>query len=84
MVNRETELHNRLAGEIVRSIVVPVVEGGGTTSEILVLLESVNVGVLLAVAKLGGDEPIVDVLTERVKSRLAEIRLTTIETKGSA
>jgi len=49
--DKRTELHNKLAGEIVASIVKPVIDAGGTMPEVLVVLESVVVGTLLAVTK---------------------------------
>ena len=50
--SKQTGVHNSLAGKIVKSIVQPVIESGGKFSDVLVLLESVNVGVLLALEKL--------------------------------
>ena len=42
-----TNLHNRIAGELVRGIVRPVTEAGGTDASIMVVVESVVLGVLL-------------------------------------
>lgn len=42
-----SDLHNDLAGKIVADIVKPVLAAGGTSSDYLVLLESVVVGVML-------------------------------------
>lgn len=78
------ELHNRLVGPVVASIVRPVIASGGSPEDILVLGESVLTGVILAVTKLGGDEPVLEVVFERVKQRLAEQRLGPIQAKGSA
>lgn len=80
----QSELHNRLAGEIVASIVRPIMTSGGSTEAVMVLTESVLVGVALACIKLGGDEKVLDVMLERARQRLAEIRLKDIETKGRA
>lgn len=80
----QSELHNRLAGEIVASIVRPIMTSGGSTEAVMVLTESVLVGVALACIKLGGDEKVLDVMLERARQRLAEIRLKDIETKGEA
>lgn len=41
------EHHNKAAGEIVKAIVAPIVDLGGTEGDALVLLESVVAGVLL-------------------------------------
>lgn len=82
MNDEMSRLHNKLAGEIVASIVKAVVGAGGNLSDILVLTESVIVGVALAVIKLGGDDKVLDVMLAAAKERLAEIRLR--ETRGSA
>lgn len=80
----QRELHNRLAGQIVASIVKPPLEAGGTSIDVLILFESVAVGVMLALTKLGGDEIVFDTIAERVKERLADLRLRDIATGGSA
>lgn len=80
----QTELHNRLAGQIVASIVRPPLQAGGTVLDVMVLFESVVVGVSLAVIKLGGDDAVLDVVLDRARERLAEIRLTPIKPQGSA
>jgi hypothetical protein len=84
MMDTQTELHNRLAGEIVASIVKPPLEAGGGPTDVLVLLESVILGVTLTLVKLGGDEAVLDAVVVRVKERLAEHRLGNIRTKGTA
>jgi hypothetical protein len=84
MSETPTDLHNRLAGKIVGDIVRPVIEAGGETTEIMVLTESVVVGVALACVKLGGDEKVLDVMFDAAKKRLAEIRLKDITTDGRA
>lgn len=78
------QIHNRDAGDIVKDIVRPTLEAGGQMTEVLVLLESVVVGVVMVAVKLGGDEIVLDKLVEGVKKRLAEERLGGIETKGKA
>lgn len=80
----QSELHNRLAGEIVASIVRPIMTSGGSTEAVMVLTESVLVGVALACIKLGGDEKVLDVMVDAAKKRLAEIRLKDIPTGGSS
>lgn len=73
----QSELHNKLAGEIVRSIVEPPLEAGGSVSDTLVLLESVVLGVMLfAEAKNGYKEHALDALVTGVKRRWRTIRLT--------
>ena len=78
------DLHNQLAGKVVASIVKPPLDNGGDTKDVLVLLESVVTGVVLAVTKLGGDEIVIDTFMEGVKERLAKDRLTDHETAGEA
>lgn len=78
------EIHNRIAGEIVKQIVKPPLEAGGEFTDVLVVLESVILGVMLMGVKLGGDEKVFDVLVERVKGRLAEQRLGGLPPAGSA
>lgn len=84
MTDTQADLHNRLAGQIVASIVRPPIEAGGDITDVMVLTESVLAGVILTVVRPGGDEVVLDVLFANVKRRLAEIRLGRIETGGSA
>lgn len=79
----QSALHNELAPKIMSMMVEPLRQGGGMT-DVLVLLESVVVGTILAAAKLGGDEIVLDTMIDAVKMRLAEIRLEAIPPKGSA
>ena len=78
----QTALHNKLAGKISTDIIKSVLTSGGSVTDVMVLTESVVVGVALACIKLGGDEKVLDVMLEGAKQRLAEIRLKGIETKG--
>lgn len=80
----QAEIHNRIAGDIVASIVKPPLEAGGQFTDVLIVLESVIVGVILMGVKLGGDEKVLDVVMERAKQRLAEQRLGGIHTEGHA
>lgn len=68
-------LHNDIAGKIVASIVRPPIEAGGSFVDVMILTESVLVGVALACIKLGGDNTVLDVTMKAAKERLAEIRL---------
>lgn len=79
----QAELHNQIAGQIVASIIRPVVESGGSTADVMILTESVVTGVALACIKLGGDERVLDVVFERAKERLATLRLSGIEAQGN-
>lgn len=50
-----TNLHNWIAGELVRGIVRPVTEAGGTDASIMVVVESVVLGVLHHLHAIGPD-----------------------------
>lgn len=80
----QNEIHNRIAGQIVASIVKPPLEAGGEFTDVLVVLESVIVGVVLMGVKLGGDDKVLDVVIERVRERLAKERLGKIDPAGRA
>ncbi len=78
------EIHNETAGDIVKQIVKPTLEAGGEFTDVLVLLESVVVGVVMMAVKLGGDEIVLDQVIAGAKARLAEQRLGGIEPQGKA
>ncbi len=78
------EVHNAEVGKIVRSIVAPIAMSGGTTTQMMVLTESVLVGVALACIRLGGDELVLDQVFAGAKARLAEIRLKDLQVEGRA
>lgn len=80
----QTAIHNELAGRIVADIVKPPLAAGGSFTDVLVLLESVILGVMLIGVKLGGDGAVLDEVVLHVKERLAEQRLGNIEMSGSA
>lgn len=76
-------VHNTMAGAIIRGIVRPVLNSGGGPDDVCVLLESVIVGVIMTIVKLGGDKAVTDILFERVRARLAENRLSDVKTEGT-
>ena len=76
------ELHNRLAKQIVSQIVNEPIAAGGTMSDVMMLCESVLVGVVLGCFQLGRDVKAFDLIVTRVKERLARVRLEDLETKG--
>jgi hypothetical protein len=78
-----TELHNRLAKQIVTQIVDEPIAIGGTMSDVLLLCESILVGVTLRSFALGGDVKVLDLIVVRVKERLAKARLENLATKGT-
>lgn len=77
-----TELHNRMASELVKLIVRETTKVGGGPNDILLTTESVVMGVVLAVVKLGGDEKVLDVMIHNVRARLAEARLGDLQPAG--
>jgi hypothetical protein len=76
-----TELHNRLANQIVAQIVNEPIAAGGTISDVT-FCESVLVGVVLGCFELGSDAKVLDLVVGRVKERLAKARLEDLESKG--
>ena len=78
------ERHNRLAKQIVSEIVYEPICAGGSMSDVMMLCESVLVGVLLECFKLGDDVKMLDLIVGRVNERLAKARLEDLETKGSS
>lgn len=80
----QAALHNIIAGRIVASIVRPVIAAGGSPMSVMVLLESVVAGTIFSIMKLGGDDKALELLTEAVRARLAELRLGDIKSEGKA
>lgn len=76
------QLHNRLAKQIVSQILREPIAAGGTLSDVMMLCESVLVGVILGCFELGSDVKALDLIVDRAKERLASVRLTDLETKG--
>lgn len=83
-MSTQHEIHNQVAGEIVKAIVRPPLMAGGQFTDVLVILESVILGVMLMAVKLGGDDKVLDEVVLHVKERLAKERLGGIEPAGSA
>jgi hypothetical protein len=77
-----TELHNRLATQIVALIVNEPIAAGGTLSDVMALCESVLVGIVLRCFELGSDVKVLDLIAGRVTERLAKARLEDLEAKG--
>lgn len=67
-----------------RALCVPIIEAGLSTTDLLIALEGVVVGVFLVNVKLGGDEPVFDVFANGVRERLAEQRLGPLAEAGRA
>lgn len=73
----QSELHNELAGKIAAAIVKPPLETGGGWPDVMVLLESVVLGVMLyghTKFENFDDNVALDLLRNGVKHRLAEQR----------
>lgn len=45
-MNASTELHNLLSGRFVREIVGPAIKGGASSAELMVLFETMQVGMM--------------------------------------
>lgn len=77
-MSKQTEIHNRIAGGIVKQIVTPPIEAGGETSDVLVVLESVVAGVIMACGKIDGwdargRDSMLMALEDGVRNRLVEM-----------
>jgi len=77
------ELHNRLSKQIVAQIVDEPITAGGSIADVLVLCETVLLGVVLGCFRLGSDVKVLDLIVMRVTERLAKIRLEDLEIKGN-
>jgi len=76
------ELHNRLAKQIIRKLVDEPIAAGGGMSDIMMLCESVLVGVMIECFQLGSDVKMLDIIVDRARQRLAKVRLEDIAIKG--
>jgi len=78
MTDRDaSKRHNEISRDLLFRIVKPVIDAGGTTSEVMVILESVVAGVLTACAKIDGrDEAHRDGMLMALESRVRERLLT--------
>jgi hypothetical protein len=77
------ELHNRLAKQIVDQIVKEPIASGGTMSDVMMLCESVLVGVVLGCLPLGHDVKVLGLIVGRVKEQLARVRHEDLDAKGN-
>jgi hypothetical protein len=76
------DLHNRLANQIVERILDEPIGAGGSISDVMLLCESVLVGVVVGCFRLGGDAKALDLIGGRAKARLAKIRLEDVKVEG--
>lgn len=74
--------HNQLTNEFVQKIIRETLAAGGTYRDVMIVTESILLGAVLLCVRLGGDERVLDTMVEGVKARLAEARLTNLETAG--
>jgi hypothetical protein len=74
-MNTQTDIHNKVAGEVVRTIVNSPLEAGGSFTDALVILESVVLGVVLVGVRSGGGggDKLLDELVLHVKERLTKL-----------
>ena len=77
------ELNNRVAKQIVEQIVKEPIAAGGTMSDVMMLCESVIVGVFLECFQFGSDVKVLNLIVGRVKERLAKVRLEDLKPKGN-
>lgn len=69
------DLHNRLAGDLLKKLVRPVLANGGTMESVLVVLESIVVGVMLMFPeKPNGDQLRCLTLADSAAKRCEELR----------
>jgi hypothetical protein len=77
-----TELHNRVPKQIVAEILNETRAAGGSYSDLLLICESVLVGLVVECFRLGHDAKVLDLLFTATKARLAKVRLEDLEAKG--
>lgn len=82
-VEAATELHNRLAKRVVAEIIEETRAAGGSFSDLLVISESVLVGLVVECFRLGHDSKVIDLVFTAAKARLANVRLKDLRTEGT-
>ncbi len=78
-----TELHNRIAKRVVAEIIEETRAAGGSYSDLLVISESVLVGLVVECFRLGLDSKIIDLVFTAAKARLANVRLREVRAEGT-
>jgi hypothetical protein len=79
-----TELHNRVSRQVVEQIINETKAAGGSYSDLLVICESVLVGVVVGCFRLGYDSRVIDLLFTAAKERLAKVRLEDLHANGTS
>ncbi|MGT2441083.1 hypothetical protein ACU4GH_40715 (plasmid) [Bradyrhizobium betae] len=82
-VEAATELHNRLAKRVVAEIIAETRAAGGSYSDLLVISESVLVGLVVECFRLGHDSKVIDLVFTAAKARLANVRLKNVRAEGT-
>ena len=80
----KTTLINDAATGAVEWIIRGTIGRGLEPTDALIALESTVVGAILAITKLGGDERVLEAVIDGARGRLAETRLNTTPSHGSA
>ena len=79
-----TQLHNRVARQVVAQIISETKAAGGSYPDLLVICESVLVGVVVECFRLGHDSKIIELVFTAAKARLAKVRLENLQAKGTS
>lgn len=79
-----SQVHNAAATAALRAIAMPVLAANGELHDIMVVTESVLVGVAMTCIRLGGDDAVLDLMVAAAKERLALLRLADLPTQGAA
>jgi hypothetical protein len=82
--DKMADLHNAQVKKAYDLIVSNTLRAGGDARDVLVITESLLLGVIMTSVKLGGDLKILDTMVEGVKKRLAEKRLGDLQPAGKA
>ncbi len=78
------QLHNDVAPAALKALCGPIIEAGGTGTDLLIALESVVAGAFVMAVRLGGDNIVLDLMFERIRERLADERLGDLVPEGHA
>ena len=83
--NVNVEIHNRIAKEALELVVKKPMDEGANFSDVLVILESLNLGVLIIAEQLGfRADATLQSMCDHIIDRLEKDKLAKCETKGSA
>jgi len=76
-----TELHNRLAEQIVAQILAEPIAAGGNLADVMILCESVLFGVIMGCFSLGSDGKALDVIVTtraRDEARISNLMISVL------